>query len=865
MNTKRCLTNCILVSALCGLQLHAQVDEEVDDLGVFISEQVAAEESDSLIPTDRTVDSAFFDDMELLDIPRAITILSPEAMEQFQITDFDDLQKVGAGTERYNFYGIAGAPVLRGWQGGIYYNGMLRPFQRNEMPTSFGSLEAMEIVKGPAPAQFIPSHVGGYVNMVPKSPYFDESRGSVKIEAGSNSHLNVQLDQGSPFLMGENPAAYRVSLTVQDADSYWDRVGNDYVSLYASLKVKMSDKTSIFAGAEYYEFKSNENAGWNRPSQNLIDNSEYVIGESLSLVRTSSGIADRNLVDGLVWAYGPYDNENYADFRALVVPASVIESAGLPADQLAALKNMADPAVRAATYAGLPDDVVRTTSGYVYTPEYFLAGGDVFTTKIDADQVLSDDNDYADSEDIMAFFDIVHTFDSGNKLTNKLFIEKIDTDKVSSYQYAFRMSQEVFDDRISMTSKIDLGESSSLLLDYGAQVRLTKAIQLQDFWVEPMARRDITAAEPTPNSIFLSGAAIDPLIGGNNYWGGGFGSGGPAGHAAESDLTQMGAFVSGMFNLGESFSVLASARLDSIDYEVKVPDGPTDIEQNIVTGDDTFFNWSINPSIKFSDALTGYASYQKATTYAPLQGGAIIGDENFGESELREVGLKLSAIDGKLYSTLSYYEWEQASFNDITGTADPYESEGIEFELAYAVTDSATIIASFSDRETRRATSLGFRTMPFGLIDPTGAGDDEIGLALGSGALLQQFADAFGGFTPEGGAPSANPDLIVPGAPESVVKLFISNSFTDKIGASIGGVFSSSYWTSYDHNIEIDSSAVFNVNLWYETDKWKALLSLENITEEDYFLGADPNFAANNLITKAPEDVQAKLSVTIPF
>ncbi|MBC2607875.1 TonB-dependent siderophore receptor [Pelagicoccus albus] len=866
MKIKRCLVASALLSGAANFNLHAQDDEEVTDLGIFISEQIAAEESDSLIPTDRTVDSAFFDDMDLVDIPRAITVLSPEAMEQFQINDFDDLQKVGAGTERYNFYGIPGAPVLRGWQGGIYYNGMLRPFQRNEMPTSFGSLEAMEIVKGPAPAQYIPSHVGGYVNMIPKSPFFDESRGSVTLEAGSNDHYNVQVDQGAPFMLGKAPAAYRLSLSVQDADSYWKNVGNDYLSLYAALKVKLSDKTSIFAGAEYYEFESNENAGWNRPTQNLVDNNEYVIGEPLSVVRPGNGgIADRNIVDGLVWGYAPLTNGNYADFRALVVPADIVEAAGLPADQLAALKNMADAEVRAATYAGMPDDVVQTTSGYLYTPEYFLAGGTPFTTTIDADDVLSDLSDFADSEDIMAFFDITHNFDSGSTLTNKLFVEKIDTDKVSSYQYAFRMSQEVVDDRISLTNEIDIGDSMSLLLNYGAQARLTKAKQLQDFWVEPMARRDISLPTISANSVFLSGSDIDPLAGGNNYWGGNFGASGPGGHAAESELTQMGLFLSSKFDIGESFSILASARYDSIDYEVRVPDEPTDIEQNIVTGDDTFLNWSINPSFKINESLSLYGALQEATTYAPLQGGAIVGDQNFGESSLKEVGIKMSAMEGNLFSTLSYYEWDQASFNDITGTSDPYESEGIEFELAYAATESTTIIASFSDRETRRTTSLGYRTMPFGLLDPTGAGNDEIGVALEGGALLNQFANAFGGFTPEGGSPSANPDLIVPGAPQTVVKLFVSNTFNENFGASIGAVWSDSYWTSYDRNIEIDSSTVVNANLWYETEAWKAMLSLENLTEEDYFLGADPNFAANNLLTKAPEDVQMKLTLTVPF
>ena len=81
----------------------------------------------------------------------------------------------------------------------------------------------------------------------------------------------------------------------------------------------MSENTYFFAGAEYFRFNSNENAGWNRPTQNLINNGKYVIGEPLSLVRLSNGrVADRNLLG------------KSPDFRALLIPASIIESASMP-------------------------------------------------------------------------------------------------------------------------------------------------------------------------------------------------------------------------------------------------------------------------------------------------------------------------------------------------------------------------------------------------------------------------------------------------------------------------------------------------------------------------------------------------------
>ncbi|MCB1122157.1 MAG: hypothetical protein KJT03_11450, partial [Verrucomicrobiae bacterium] len=789
----------------------------------------------------------------LLDIPRSVLLLAPETMEQFQIEDFDDLQKIGAGTERYNFYGIAGAPVLRGWQGGIYFNGMLRAFQRNEMPTSFGALEAMEVIKGPAPAQYIPSHVGGYVNMLPKSPFYDASRGSFKFEFGSNDHYNIQIDKGGPFLLGDKPAAFRVSLTSQNADTWYNYVGNDFNSIYASLKTQLSDKTYLFAGAEYYEFRSNENAAWNRPTQNLVDNGEYVIGEPLSLVRSANGgVADRNLL-----SYS-------ADFRALVVPADIVASASLTAEQLGALKDLSDPEVRAAIYEGLPDDIAQTTSGYLYTPDYFFAGGPVFTQRISGKQILADPSDYADSEDLMVFADLEHYLNEHTVLTNKFFLEDISTDKLSSYQYAFRMDQLVIDDRFSATTTLGLGSDSKLVLDYGFEIRQTEATQLQDFWAEPFSRRDISREEISANSVFLSGAQYDPSIE-NNYWGGGFGAGGPGGHAVKSQLEQHAAFLSALFELGDAFSVIASTRWEAVDIEAEVPKGPTDIAQNMTETDDTFLNYSINPTLKLSDMVSIYAAYQEATTYAPLQGGAVLGDGNFGDSELKEIGMKVSALDGKLYASAAYYEWEQIAFNDRTNVSDPYESEGIEFEVTFALTENTTIIGSYGERETRRTSPLGFRSMPWNLADPTGAQDAEIGLALEGGSLLHQFTDAFGGFTPEGGSPSRNPDLIMPGTPEMTAKLFISTSFENGWGFSAGGVYSDSFYASMDRFIVIPSSVVINSNIWYKADKWKAMLSLENLTGEDYFIGADPIFAANTALSKAPDDVQAKMTITVPF
>lgn len=843
-------------------------EENLVALEAFISEETAAEDSNSLLPTDRTVDSAFFSDMSLLETPRSVLTLSPETMKQFQIKDFDDLAKIGAGTERYNFYGIAGAPVIRGWQGGTYFNGMMRAFQRNEMPTSFGSLEALNIIKGAAPAQLVPSHVGGYANMIPKSPYFDKFRGSIQLEIDNYNLYNVQVDVGAPFLVGDTPAAYRVSLTGQKAESYYDRVDNDYYSIYGSIKLKPTDNIRIFTGGEFFQFKSNENAGWNRPTQNLIDNGEYVIGEPLSVVRPGNGgVADRNLIDGLVWDYGPIAPANRSLFRALVVPAAVVDGAVsdgvISAAQRDLLVNMGDAATRASVYAGMPSDVEQTTSGYVYTPDYFNAGGTVFTEKVEGSDVLADDADFADSFDFIYFFDVAGDPSDTFSWKNQLFFEYLETRKLSSYGYAFDSDQLVLDDRFTFTHDFG-GDVVSTRLSYGFQFRYSEALQLQDFWVEPFARRDITTDGASPNTVILSGGQRDPLIGDVNYWGGGFGSEAPAGHAVKSELRQGGLFAVADVAFGERFSMIVGVRGEHAAFDAYVPSQAFDIAPKTESGDIDYVNGSINPSLKITDGISLYGVLQEATTISPTQGGAILGAGNFGSSKLREGGLKFSLLESKLFATVAWYGWEQSSFNDRSSLASQYESEGLEIEIVLQASENMTFVMSYTDRSTQKMNGLDFRTMPWGLVDPTGAGNDEIGVALESGALLNQFAAALGGFSPEGSVPSANPNLDVPGSPEMTFKFFAAYQFDNGFGISGNMRYLDSYWHNYDHTLKIPSATIFDLNFSYRAERYEIIFAIQNVTNEDYFAGAEPEFGANTLITKG-EETRYNLTMTYFF
>lgn len=795
--------------------------------------------SGTVLPTSRPVDSVF-GSQSVLEAPRAVTIITPELLRQFDIQDFGDLARLGAGTQQINYYGVPGIPTLRGAKGSVYFNGMQRAFNRNEMPLSFGSIEGMDLVKGPAPAHFGAALVGGYVNLLPKSPYFDMQRGSMQIEIGQYDSYRMQADVGGPVLLGDIPAAYRVSLTAQLADSYYDRVGNDFISLYASMKAELAPGVTLFTGAEFYNYKSNENAGWNRPTQELLDSGRYVVGEPISVADSRwGGNANRDLIyGGTGFKYGPPIPSSSV---ALVVPPSYVTaalSAGTvtPA-QVALMNDLSTTSGRAAAYADIPSSalpfIAQTSSGFQYTPAYIAAGGPVFTTTIDGSTVLTDDSDFADSQNLFWFADLVFSGNPDRRLRNQTIIDYISTTKLSSYGYAFDSEQLVIENKTSITEEI---EAISTTITYGVSGRFTTAWQLQDFWDEPFSRRDISSPTISGNSRVFSGG-VAPDGSGRVYWNGGFGG---VGGNIESDLFQGSVFAYGhtVFTdfLHAYTSVLGAYSFFEVGSPAEWGSRPSDEH------DFAYYSVSFSPQIRITPQLIIYATGQIGTAADPLQGGPINGRSSFAENTLAEVGVKASLLDETLFASFAGYSWAQGSFNTRQAVSEELQGQGLEFELTWTATEQLTFIAAAGvQRVTLEGSGTSFRAIPM----------TEEEWALWGGVLNDPF-DAINTGGPFGSPPN-NPDRILGSTPESQVKLFAAYDFESGFGISGGAVWSAAYWHNYDRTLRIPSTIVANAAVYYRQETWDVSLSVENLTDEDYFPGSDPVFGSSTIITKGPE------------
>ncbi len=824
-----------------GRLLPQEPSPELIELEKFLIEEKPAG-SEKITLTARPVDNLFGPSLEVLEIPRSVSVLTPEALRQYGIRDFSDLDKFGAGTARINYFGLAGHPVLRGAKAGVYFDGILRAFQRNEMPASFGAVEQFEIVRGPAPAHLSPTLVGGFVNYTPKQPFFEKDRYELKFSVGAWDFYQVQADAGGGFLLAGQPAAYRASFTGQLAEGYYNAVRNDYFSVYASLKSRLSEGVILEAGAETFVYRSNENPGWNRPTQQLVDHGAYVIGEPADLTSPAwGGHVVRTLLEF------PYTQIINPALHALAIPGEIARAQISP-ELLATLIDLNDPSQRAKLYSLRPVEAMGRWSfaapiaqaaldattkpaqdAYVYTPEYFAAGGKVLTAPLSGNKVLADADDFADAENFLAFVHIKNTRSSDRTWRNQLFIEGINTSKSSSYGYAIETEQWVADNKFTIQETHDSWLRS---LTYGAEIRFTHSQTLQDFFAEPFSRRDLSRSTISANSIVAAGAQTDPY--GVNLWSPQIGAN------LRSILSQAALFALGQFAIGQRLTIQAGWRGEAAYYTTGLPGAVERASQDIRVRSNQkssvfYYSASLSPLFRLTDAVHLYASLQYGTGLDPATGGVIYGKGNFSRVELYEAGLKTAFFQGRLITTSALYYWDQSKFSERDNRAEPLHGEGFEWESSLQLTNHFTINTAFTAQRVR------VRADTVNLFGARNFSEEQWALHGGilNGWSKQTFPN--------------NPRLEYPAFPEVSASLFLLFEMANGLGISGGPIWRDGYWHNFDHTIRLPSSLLWNASIFYRRGSWDIHLQLENLTREDYFLGAEPAFSSNTLLAKGPD------------
>ncbi len=240
------------------------------------------------LPT-RPTDSVYGLGDSVLDTPRAIYQVSKDQLLFDPINQVSDLARYSPSVTNSSSQGIGGAPYIRGYTAEVYQDGFrigrfFRPFD----PTT--SYENLDIVTGPASVVYGPSSkTSGYLDWTTKKPYFDRQHTQVNLVFGSwasggqgYSDFSQQVDNSGPI---NKDLAYRVVYKQNEDEGYFTGGKNDYEHVYAALSWLPTKEISVDWNFDFGNYDYALLRGWNRITQNLVDNGTYTAGVATPVFR----------------------------------------------------------------------------------------------------------------------------------------------------------------------------------------------------------------------------------------------------------------------------------------------------------------------------------------------------------------------------------------------------------------------------------------------------------------------------------------------------------------------------------------------------------------------------------------------------
>ena len=793
-----------IAGSLIAPGVWAEEDEDVAELETFIAEEVI-EDDIGIIPTG-PLESIFGFDKTLLETPRSASVISIETIEQFGITEIDDLIVLAPGSFTQSFFGAAGALDLRGTPGEVYFNGIRRLENPGNYATPIGAADRVDIVRGPASPISGPSRIGGYLNFVPKSAraetgqYLEEPTGQVSYTAGSWKKAVVTAEVGGPGTIGGKDFGYYVFGEVEDSDSYYDNTEVKSNLLQTTFNMDLSSKSRISFGGMYYDWKSNQVAGWNRITQELIDNGTYITGSPYPLDLDG---------DGSISHQEYYAADDGAGIGPFTYPGPAFASA---------------------------DD---------FGPSMALDPATVGTATLKGNQVLVAPDDELLSESIIIYLDFERDVSEDFSILNKTYYEWYDNYGTNAYGFSQKGVSSVIENQLQFIFDKEF-DAFSLNAILSPSYRYTEFERGNDYRNEYFSRRDLTGPSTALDRRLLAVRIDDDYT---DYTDGDYGV---LGIAALFDIeTEVG------------LSLLLGARYDLIDLESTMYCEKTvDPRECANETDETeAFSYTVSASYKTPIGLTPYVTVSEQVTVitdqmADVDPGFIRDGFAVSSSELTEFGVKGSFLNDQLFFQANHFEQERLNVSaQSIVTNQTVLSDGIEVEVRYLVTEALTLTLAYSEVEVSNLTTLdlGYNFIFFGIDDMPGI---DPALYLGGQPIGYGWSDHF-----LGSEFNMNPEAIRAGIPDSILALSGIYEFDSglQVFANITDV--SAVYSGFSQAVELPAYTLVNAGLKFDAGQWSFTFNGKNLTDERYFRSNFPNlFGGTIVLPELPRSYQFRAS-----
>lgn len=781
----------LLISLSCALAAPATLaQEEVVELETYTAEG-QVEDTMGVMPTE-PVKSVFGFGKTILATPRGVTSVSADMMESYNITDIDDLVLISPGAFTQSFFGVAGSLDVRGTPGEVYFRGVRRVNNPGNYPTPIGATDRIDIVRGPASPIYGPSKIGGYLNFEPKSAraetgqYLEEPAGEISITRGSWDKNVLSAEVGGPGAIGEKSLGYYVYAETENSGSYYDNSATDQNILQASFNMDFSDNTRIEFGGMYHEYDGNQVAGWNRLTQELIDDGTYITGSPTSVDLDGDGYNSPDEYDAWRNTFNGVNDPGYS-YSNFFVP------------------------VFSATDADM-------------APEWALQ--DVGTTKLKGNQTLVSPEDQLVTTVTTLYFDVIHSVSDTFTITNKAFYEKLENINENAYGFSQFVDSYAFEDQLIFAFEAEHADWLKGSYQISPSIRYTDFKQGDDFDYEYFDRRDLSGPSTALDRKLLATVTDSDY---SNYLVG--------------DFTDYGLAFLADYTIAENLGLLVGARYDYLDMTSTsvgekirgTPDSVTASET------DDGVSWTASLSYTLPFGLTPYVTVSEQATIVMGQGSEIspglITDGNaIADSELEEVGMKGSFFDDRLYVAAAWFNQTRTNFSaqDLVSN-NTTESEGYELEARFLVTSNFTMTAAMTHLEITNLTALENGSQ-FGFVgagDLTGVTDPSL----------------FYGYVVQGLTLVGNEsDALKSGIPENMYSLTGAYDFGNGYRFTASTVHADSTYSGFSRAVKLPSYTLFNAGISYNTDTWSLSLQGKNLTDERYFRANFPDLFGSTIV-----------------
>ena len=744
-------------------------------------------------------------DKPLVDTPRSASLISATTIQRYGIQTIDGLVAIAPGTFTASFYGVAGTLNIRGTYAENYFEGFKLIENLGTFTTPVDDAAQIEIVRGPPTPLYGPGRVGGLLNFIPKTvkdsgAYITKPQAELDVTLGDYQLKDFTGQVGLPVDLGAVQGGLYAYGEFYDAHSYYRGIYPEHELGALSGRFDLPDNWKFGFDFQYYHDTGDvQTPGWNRLTQNLIDNQIYITGRNTALSNTP-GVG-------------------YLAPGQTVVPA---RPPGIP--------YYSYPTLYTATGAGL----YQAFYGYPLAPSASstLDTG-VGTTKLDRRDVYLSAYDFSDTKTPTAYMDFEKDalpFNGSAKL--ELFYDGLDNQRFVGYGFPAWQRANVLEGRLTYNAKVS-GYNDQLVINniagLGDRNSQSRDMQSYNSGVIALDRRDISyGATPTDTICdpFLKGITGDEVPPDCLGW--------------ETDIhsriNDFGLFDTTDILIGHRFDIILGGRYDAysatssdsgiLPYETA---GPVSAGKGVWT-------YTASASYKFGFGVMPYVTYAMNSALLYGQAGDLSTSllQNGGwlqNSDMAEAGLKFQFLKGALVGSLAFYRQTRPELmsNGPGFTTVNTVGKGSELEVRYLATRNLSFTFAGNLQHTE--------------VDGPDTSFTYIPAYTVCGTSLTCAVDSYGGayivynFNSLPGRSGNYADLAIPHSVDSLYASYITDEYSwGKVGFTVGTTYTSKTSANVENPVVYPSYWLVNASAFYQRGKNELDFNVDNLFNKLYFI-----------------------------